>query len=60
MPDPTVDPSNFMWFVIVGDNNSTTEGSWGLDSAGSERHPGSASNLCSCTTKDVTQTCGTP
>ena len=48
------------WLVVVGDGAST-EGSWGLDSAGVERRgpgAGGSSGQCGATTKNVSNTCG--
>ena len=50
----------FLWFLVVGDNGSATEGSWGLTSGGAERGGTNASNQCSCTAKNTTGSCGTP
>jgi trimeric autotransporter adhesin len=62
VPDPANDPGigKFVWFLVAGDNNGTTEGSWGLTSAGGERGGSNPSNQCSCTTKDTSGSCGTP
>ena len=30
VPDPGGYSSRFLWFLVVGDNGATTEGSWGL------------------------------
>lgn len=57
---PATTGHSFLWFLVVGDNGGTTEGSWGLTSSGSERGGTSASNQCSCTTKDTSSSCGTP
>lgn len=59
-PSPTADPSRFYWFLIVADNASTTEGSWGTTSAGAERGGTSASGVCSFTSKVTSGTCATP
>jgi len=61
MPSPSGDPSRFLWFVVVGDDGSTTEGSWGFTSAGAERGPSSgagASGRCGCTARVNTGYCG--
>lgn len=59
IPDPSAYTSRFLWFLVVGDNGGTTEGSWGLTSAATERGGTSASGQCSCTTKDTSGSCGT-
>jgi hypothetical protein len=58
VPDTT--GHSFLWFLVVGDNGSTTEGSWGLTSGGAERGGTSASGQCTCTVKDTSGSCGTP
>jgi plastocyanin len=58
-PSPT--PGDFVWWVLVADDGSGTEGSWGIDSAGTQRNgaaAGGASGLCTNTQKDLTNTCG--
>jgi len=61
VPDPANDPGagKFVWFLVVGDNNGTTEGSWGLTSAGGERGGTAASSQCTCATKSISGSCGT-
>lgn len=58
-PDPSSDASRFLWFLVVGDNNSGTEGSWGLTSAGAERGGANASGRCGITAKYTGGACGT-
>ena len=61
VPDPIVDPTRMLWFVVVADDGASTEGSWGKDSAGSERtgpSPGGVSGLCGATLKDLGNACG--
>lgn len=61
VPDPSGDSTRFLWFLILGDNGSGTEGSWGTDSLGSERHGAVASGIVSCgTAKDTGTSCATP
>lgn len=61
MPDLTDYTSRFLWFLVVGDDNSTTEGSWGLTyPGGAEEGGASASGKCSCTTKNTSTICGIP
>ena len=50
----------FLWFLVVGDNGSTTEGSWGLTSGSAEEGGTAASGQCSCAAKNTSGTCGTP
>jgi hypothetical protein len=57
MPSPSA--GNFLWFLIVGDNASTTEGSWGVTSAGLEEGRTAASGQCTCTIRS-SNTCSTP
>jgi hypothetical protein len=57
MPSPA--SGNFLWFLIVGDNAGTTEGSWGVTSAGLEEGRTAASGQCTCTTRS-SNTCSTP
>ena len=61
VPDPTSDPGagKFIWLLVVGDDNGTTEGSWGLNSGAAERGGTAASGQCSCTTKSTSGVCGT-
>ncbi len=33
VPDPSAYTSKYLWYLVVGDNGGTTEGSWGLTSA---------------------------
>lgn len=60
IPDPTAYTSKFLWWLVVGDNGGTTEGSWGLTSAGTERGGTSASGVCSMSTKNTSGSCSTP
>jgi len=59
VPDPTVDPTSLLWFVVVADDGATTEGSWGEDSAGNERNgPGAGGSSGNCANvKDLTNVC---
>jgi hypothetical protein len=50
-----VPPGN-LWFVVVGDNNATSEGSWGTTTGG-ERGGASASGKCGMTARDNAGTC---
>ena len=58
IPTPTTG-QRFLWFLMVGDDKSSTEGSWGKTSAGTERGSG-ASNVCSMTTRNLSGVCGWP
>jgi subtilisin-like proprotein convertase family protein len=49
-------PAGSLWFVIAGDDNATTEGSWGTTSSG-ERGGAAASGRCGVTTRDNGATC---
>jgi hypothetical protein len=50
-------PAGDLWFLVVGDDETTTEGSWGLRSDGSERAGTAPSNLCSMTLHHNTGFC---
>jgi len=46
-PNPSTYTSRYLWFLVVGDDGSSTEGSWGLTSPGGAEEGGaSASNKC--------------
>jgi hypothetical protein len=49
-------PAGNLWFVVVGDNNAATEGSWGTMTSG-QRGGTSASGQCGMTTRDNAGTC---
>jgi hypothetical protein len=49
-------PAGNLWFVVVGDNDGTTEGSWGTTSSG-ERGGGNNSGTCGVTTRDNSASC---
>jgi len=49
-------PAGSLWFVVVGDNDVATEGSWGMMSGG-ERGGTNASGRCGLTAKDNAGTC---
>jgi hypothetical protein len=60
-PDPSIDPSNLLWFLMLANDGSTTEGSWGHDAAEAERQgpaAGGASGECGITSKSLTNSCG--
>jgi len=50
----------FVWFIVVGDDGSNKEGSWGTITGGAQRGGTAASGQCSCNTRDTTTTCATP
>lgn len=61
VPDPTVDPSRLLWFLMLATDGSDTEGGWGHDSAGSERlgaGAGGSSGQCGMTDKSLDNACG--
>jgi hypothetical protein len=49
-------PGGNLWYVVVGDNDATTEGSWGTITGG-QRGGTSASGRCGMTARDNTGTC---
>ena len=49
-------PGGDLWFVVVSDDGTSTEGSWGLATSG-ERGGASASLQCGMTVKDLSGTC---
>jgi plastocyanin len=58
---PSPASGDFIWWVIVADDGSGTEGSWGKDGGGGERDGSGvngASGQCTNTDKDLTNTCG--
>ena len=60
VPDPTVHPSRFLWWVIVARDGAGTESSWGEGSAGLERNgggPDGSSGECGSVQKDDTEDC---
>ncbi len=50
-------PAGDLWFVVVGDDNATTEGTWGTDGVGGQRGGATASMLCGTTTRDNSGVC---
>ena len=50
-------PAGDLWFVVVGDDDATTEGSWGTGAAGAQRGSGVASGQCGLTAKDDSGVC---
>src|SRR5512143_663546 len=59
-PDPATDPSRLLWFVVAGDDGSSTEGSWGLASSGVERGGATPSGVCGMSFKDTSGYCAAP
>ena len=49
-------PSGDLWFVVVGDDDATSEGSWGTTTGG-ERGGAGASGFCGIATRDNSGTC---
>jgi subtilisin-like proprotein convertase family protein len=49
-------PAGSLWFVVVGDDNLSTEGSWGTMTSG-ERGGAAASGQCGVTTRNNAATC---
>jgi hypothetical protein len=50
-------PAADLWFVVVGDDNATTEGSWGSDGNVPQRGGNTASGFCGLTTRDNLGVC---
>jgi hypothetical protein len=50
-------PAGNVWFVIVGDDDATTEGSWGTNGSGAQRGGTTVSGQCGMTTRDNSGTC---
>jgi hypothetical protein len=50
-------PAGDLWFVVVGDDGGSTEGSWGTDSTGAERGGSAASGQCGIATRDNSGVC---
>jgi hypothetical protein len=50
-------PAGDLWFVVVGDDNATTEGTWGTDGIGGQRGGSTASGQCGLTTRDNAGVC---
>lgn len=59
-PDPATDPAGFYWFLVVANDGSGVEGSWGANTGAVERTgPGAAGSSNTCQpAKDLTNTCG--
>jgi hypothetical protein len=50
-------PAGDLWFVVVGDDAASMEGTWGTNSAGAHRNGTTASAMCGFTTRSNTATC---
>jgi len=50
-------PAGSLWFVIVGDDDASTEGSWGTNGTGGQRGGTSPSGQCGMTARDNSGTC---
>jgi hypothetical protein len=50
-------PAGNVWFVIVGDDDGTTEGSWGTYGNGAPRGGTTVSGQCGVTTRDNSGAC---
>jgi subtilisin-like proprotein convertase family protein len=50
-------PAGDLWFLVVGDDASSREGSWGTDGTGAQRSGTTASGYCGFTTRSNVGTC---
>lgn len=50
-------PAGDLWFVIVGDDHATIEGSWGTVGTGAQRGGNAPSGQCGMATRDNSGTC---
>ena len=50
-------PAGDLWFIVVGDDAASKEGSWGTMSGGAQRNGATASGLCGFTARDNSGTC---
>jgi hypothetical protein len=50
-------PAGNLFFLVVGTDGASTEGSWGRDGNGGERNGMTPSGECATTFKDASQTC---
>jgi hypothetical protein len=61
VPDPTIDASRLLWFLVLARDGQANEGSWGPDGAGFERAgpgAGGSSGQCGANGKVLLNTCG--
>lgn len=59
VPNPA--SGEWVWFLVLSNDDSTTEGSWGTDGNGNERNGpglGGSSGMCSINVKNTSNTCG--
>ncbi len=59
--DPSIDPSDLLWFLALANDGGTIEGSWGLDGFDSERQgpgAGGSSGVCGISAKNTVNACG--
>jgi len=59
-PDPAADSKRLLWFLVAGDDGSSTEGSWGVKSSGAERGGTAPSGVCGMSAKDPSGFCAAP
>jgi subtilisin-like proprotein convertase family protein len=50
-------PAGDLWFVVVGDDDAGTEGTWGTDATSGQRGGATVSGQCGITIRDNTGTC---
>jgi hypothetical protein len=50
-------PAGDLWFLVVGDDNGATEGSWGTDGSGAQRGGNAASGQCGLSQRDNSGVC---
>jgi hypothetical protein len=50
-------PAANLWFVVVGDNDGTIEGSWGTDGVGGQRGGATPSGQCGLVVRNNSGTC---
>jgi hypothetical protein len=50
-------PAGDLWFVVVGDDDAATEGSWGTDGSGAQRGSGTASGMCGLAALNTSGAC---
>ena len=53
----TAAPSDDLWFVVVGDDEGQTEGSWGTNSSGGQINGETPSGLCGMTLRSNSESC---
>jgi hypothetical protein len=53
----TAVPAGSLWFVVVGDDNAVTEGTWGTDGNTPQRGGTTPSGFCGLTVRDNSGTC---